>query len=372
MARLFFDSDRRKLRFFDWTSFVILLILSCTSLFFVFSATQISIASISCSSFFIKQLFGVISGFGIFFLAFFFDYRTLQKWGTVGYYVTIILLIFTLVKGSVGMGAQRWVNLGFIKFQPSELAKLFFPAFFATSVASDETGELKHRSFIPVFFVLGLSVVLILKQPDLGTALLVLFSGILLLWLANIGRPFFIALFIVSAISAPIAWHNLKPYQKNRIIVFLGGGTSRKERYQIEQSQIAIGSGGFWGKGFLQGTQTRLNFLPESRTDFIFSVICEELGFVGAALVIFLFGLLFLRLVIQIAFINNISAQLLAIGLLTPLIFSTVINICMVLGLLPTVGIPLPFISYGITHLWIGFASLGWCINIIARASIIP
>lgn len=371
MARLFFDCDRRKLRLFDWTSFTILLALSFISLLFVFSSTQSSPTEIVCSPFFLKHLFGILTGIAIYFLAFMLDYRTMQRWGTVCYYLTLILLTFTLVKGSAGFGAQRWINLGFTKFQPSELAKLFFPAFFASAVASQD-GELRPRSFFPILVVLCLSFLLIQKQPDLGTALLVLFSGLLLLWLAHIGRAFFISLILICAISAPIAWQHLKPYQKNRIIVYFGGGASRQERYQIEQSQIAIGSGGLWGKGFLQGTQTRLRFLPVSRTDFIFAAICEELGFVGAALVILLFCTLFLRMLIQIANIGNVSAQLLAFGLLIPSILSSVINISMVLGLLPIVGIPLPFISAGSTHLWIGFASLGWCANIIARTSIIP
>lgn len=372
MARLVFDLDRRKLRLFDWPTFFIVLALSCISLLFVFSATHSVAGRSHFSSYFLKQLFGVMSGIGIFFIAYSFDYRTLQRWGTIGYYITLLLLVFTLLKGSVGAwGGQRWINLGFTKFQPSELAKLLFPAFFVSTISSDDDDTAPLPRFLPVLAVLALSFLLILKQPDLGTALIVLFSGILLLWLAHIGRAFFIFLILLGAISAPIIWNHLEPYQKTRVVVLFGGGTSRQERYQIEQSQIAIGSGGFWGKGYLRGTQTRLNFLPASRTDFIFSVICEETGFVGATTVIFLFCMLFLRLLVKIALIENVSAQLLAIGLITPSLLSTIINIAMVLGLLPIVGIPLPFVSYGITHLWIGFAAIGWCTNIIARTSLV-
>lgn len=371
MARLVFDLDRRKQRLFDWTTFSLVIILSCISLLFIFSATHNCATGSVFSKYFLMQLFAVVSGSIIYFIFFSLDYRALARWGTLFYYVILVLLVFTLITGSIAKGGQRWISLGFIRFQPSELAKLFFPVFFATTIASadDETSKLPR--FLPVLTILALSFLLILKQPDLGTSLIVLFSGILLLWLAHIGRLFFILFIGVGAISAPIVWSHLKPYQKTRVLVYLGGGASNKERYQIEQSQIAIGSGGFWGKGYLKGTQTSCKFLPESRTDFIFAVIGEETGFVGAATVIAIFCILFLRMLLQISAIGNVSAQFLAIGLITPLILSTVINICMVLGLLPVVGIPLPFVSYGGTHLWMGFAALGWCSNIIARATLV-
>lgn len=369
MKSLSLDLDRRKFRLFDWGSFYIILALSVLGLLFVFSATYKPDEPIS--GFFTKQLFGVVTGLAIYWLMFSLNYKTMQQWGTVLYAATLGLLVFTLLKGSVGMGAQRWINLGFIKFQPSELAKLFFPAFFASTLAPEETDEFHLPAFLPILAVLGVSFLLILKQPDLGTALIVLFGGIVLLWLAHIGRAFFIGALVLAALAAPIGWSHLKPYQKNRVIVFLGGGASRQERYQIEQSRIAIGSGGMLGKGFLQGTQIHFNFLPESRTDFIFSVICEEMGFMGAALVIILFCLLFLRALLQIAQIHLLGPQLLAVGLIAPVLLSAVINIGMVLGLLPIVGIPLPFISYGITNLWIAYACMGWAANIIARTAII-
>ena len=142
--------------------------------------------------------------------------------------------------------------------------------------------------------------------------------------------------------------------------MFLGYGDSKKERYQIEQSQIAIGSGGITGKGLLKGTQNKLQFLPESRTDFIFSVIAEETGFLGAMLILILFAILFFQCAWIIVTIKSPFVQLLALGLVLPIIISTFINIGMVMGLVPAVGIPLPFISYGLSNLWVNFASLGW------------
>ncbi|MBT3903960.1 FtsW/RodA/SpoVE family cell cycle protein [bacterium] len=161
----------------------------------------------------------------------------------------------------------------------------------------------------------------------------------------------------------------MRPYQKQRISVFLGGGSSRKERYQIEQSQIAIGSGRFFGKGFLRGTQNKLLFLPEGRTDFIFSVINEEWGLLGGLFTLLLYLLIFIRLIAAIQRVKNPWGQIFATGQLLHIIFATIINIGMVVGLLPIVGIPLPLLSYGITHIWITSASLGSIMSTIIRQS---
>ena len=208
---------------------------------------------------------------------------------------------------------------------------------------------------------------LIIKQPDLGTGLIILFSSAIMIWLAGINKKFFIWSLIIFSFTAPILWKCLKPYQRKRIEVFLGAGDRKKERYQIEQSRIAIGSGGLTGKGFLNGTQNKFMFLPEGRTDFIFSVLCEEWGFIGASILILLYILLFIRLFYVINSIKNFFSQLLACGLIIHIVISTVINISMVMGLMPTVGIPLPLMSYGITHTWITFASLGWFNSIATR-----
>ena len=357
--------DHRYIRYFDWIGFFLIIILSCSSLLFVYSATYQPDRPLL--PFFHKQLFGIVSGLGIFMITSFIDYRRLERWGYFLYFITLMLLIFTLIKGSIGLGAQRWINIGILKFQPSELAKLFFPAFFTYYFAAVSTKTQSWQNFIPILIILGMSTLLILKQPDLGTAIIVAVSGLVLLWLAGIGNRFFIYLFGFMLVTAPLSWQFLKPYQKQRIAVFLGEGDRQKERYQIDQSCIAIGSGGLFGKGFLQGTQNTLQFLPESRTDFIFSVICEEWGFIGALGVLLIYLILFLRCFAIIGTIKTTSAQLLATGLIIPIVLSTIINIGMVTGLLPIVGIPLPLMSYGITHSWITYASLGWFNSIAMR-----
>jgi len=358
--------DRRYIRYFDWLSFLIIIILSGIGLLFVFSATYKVEQPVSL--FFKKQLFGLGSGLCIYLLFCLIDFKTLMRWGYFIYFAVIGILFFTIIKGSMGMGAQRWLDIGIIKVQPSELAKLFFPTYAAYYFFTEkDTLNFTPSQFTPVLITLAISCILILKQPDLGTALLILFSGLLMIWLAGIDRKFLLLglLFVVS--TAPITWHLLKSYQKQRVLVFFGYGDSKKERYQIEQSQIAIGTGGWRGSGFLQGTQNKLQFLPESRTDFIFSVIAEETGFLGVLTVILLFSILFIRLFIVIISIRSPFIQLLATGVISHIIFAMIINVCMVIGLLPIVGIPLPLISYGLSNLWVTFASLGLFNSIAIR-----
>ena len=353
-----------KLHNFDWLVTIIILLLATFGLFFIHSTT--TNIQVCFSKYFYKQLFGLIFGFFIYLFFYFKKPVSLRRLGYTGFIITLGLLIFTIIKGSVGMGAQRWINLGIIKFQPSELAKLFFPAFLVYYLYENGK-EPVFKNIFPLLTIFSVCLILILKQPDLGTAILVGLGGLILFAYAGLSHKFFISMFFLSIITAPICWKFLKPYQKKRIEIFLGGGSQHKERYQIEQAKIAIGSGNLWGKGYTQGTQNRLSFLPEKRTDFIFAIICEELGFVGALIILFLYLILFVYQLLLIGKMSSWYDQLLALGLITPLIGSTIINIAMTTQLAPVVGIPLPFISYGITNLWISLAAMGWINNIIAH-----
>lgn len=359
--------DRRYVRYFDWLGLFLTILLSCIGLLFVYSATYKP--EIPFSLYFKKQVLGLIGGWIIYAVCCSIDYRNLMRWGYFIYLAIMGCLVFTLIKGHIGMGGQRWINLGLFKFQPSELAKLFFPAFttYYLLTEDDDSLDVSLASIAPVLGILAVSFVLIVKQPDLGTALILIFAATVLLWLTGLNRKFFIAGSLSILLCAPVLWHFLKPYQKQRIAVFLGEGDIKKERYQLEQAKIAIGSGALMGKGFLQGTQNKYLFLPESRTDFIFAVICEETGFVGALFVLLLYLLLFFRFYCIITSINAPFIQLLATGIIIHIVISTFINIGMVLGLLPVVGIPLPLVSYGISNLWITFASLGWLNGIAMR-----
>jgi len=364
--------DQRSLRSFDWISFCLILTLLSIGLLFVFSATNKD--TVFLSSFFKKQLFGAISGIVIYLVFSFINLKALSRWGFLGYFCILALLLYTIVGGWIGMGAKRWISLYFITFQPSELVKLILPLSFAFYFSEQKRTEYTMLApplseFILPLALLGISFVLILKQPDLGTALVILFSGLIVLWMARIPKIFVISATLLCLLATPIIWKNMKPYQKQRIFVLLGYGDSKKERYQVEQSEIAIGSGGLLGKGYLKGTQNRLSFLPEARTDFIFSVLCEEWGFVGALFVLLLFALLFIRLTSIILQNNKLFDQLIGIGLITPIMLAASINIAMVTGMLPIVGIPLPLLTYGITHLWITMANLGILNNIAIRRS---
>ena len=342
-----------------------MLILSACGLLFIFSATYSSEQHFSY--FFIKQSIGICSGIIIYFLCLIPDYRTIMRWGSVAYFSIIALLIFTLIKGSIGMGAKRWINLFFFKLQPSELTKLFFPAYMVNNLHMKKKTIIRtFNTFTPLLIMLSISFILILKQPDLGTALIILFSGLILFWLTGLPKKVFLYGFLITVIMTPVIWSFvLRDYQKNRIIVFLGQGDQKKEGYQIEQASIAIGSGGLFGKGLFNGTQNRLRFLPESRTDCIFAVLCEELGLLGALFILICYFLLFLRSFFLIGTIKDLYAQLFAIGLILHILLATIINISMVLGMMPVVGIPLPLMSYGICNLWITIASLGIFQNIV-------
>jgi rod shape determining protein RodA len=343
---------------------ILTLFISLIGLLFVFSATYSSEKIFSI--FFEKQALGLLIGAGIYIACFVSDYRTLCRYGYFLFFFSLFLLIATSIKGSIGLGARRWINLGFIKFQPSELIKLFLPPFVVYYLYTEnENGQFKFSDFWLILGFLGFTCLLVMKQPDLGTAIVIGTCGLIILWLSGIGKKFFILGFLFLSVSMPIAYKSLKPYQRRRIEVFLGAGDAQNERYQIEQSKIAIGSGGFFGKGILRGTQTQLSFLPESRTDFIFSVLCEEAGFLGAVILLFLYALLALRLLLGIMAIKSFFAQLLGIGLIAPLLVSIVVNIGMVIGILPIVGIPLPLMSYGLTHTCMTLAALGWINGII-------
>lgn len=353
---------------FSWRNADLLILLLIGALLTI-GLTQVLSATyktdVPFSSFFIKQLFGVISGIGLATLIARTDWRKIEEWGTGIFGATIVLLLFTLFLGKRAMGAHRWIDLKIIRFQPSELAKFALPAALITYLRNGHESEKGFSFFVPPLILIMVSAFLIMKQPDLGTALLVVSGGLTMLWLAGLSNRFFIISAALSLAAAPILWHTLHPYQKKRIAVFFGEGDPKKERYHIEQSKIAIGSGGMVGKGFLRGTQHALHYLPEARTDFIFSVLCEEWGFLGAFIVILLYTALYVRMFILTRFIRDTYAQYIAATLTAQCAIATLINMCMVMGMMPVVGIPLPFMSYGVSNMWIILMSIGWYFSII-------
>ncbi len=263
------------------------------------------------------------------------------------YIITNILLIIVNIKGHISKGAQRWINLGLIQFQPSEIVKLILPIYLTKIID-------KKKSYILISLIIILiPVILILLQPDLGTAILVSLSGLIIVYLKGINKKNITYSIIFLIFCIPIIWKNfLHNYQKKRILMFLnfnkdpfGAG------YHIIQSKIAIGSGGIYGKGFLKGTQSKFNFIPEKTTDFIFAVIAEETGFIGICILLLLYLILIKQgLKISINTKNSFNKKL-CLGLILNFFFYILINISMVIGLIPIVGVPLPLVSYGGTSL---------------------
>jgi len=265
------------------------------------------------------------------------------------YIFALSMLVVVDVIGVMGNGSQRWLDLGFINLQPSELMKIALVMALARyfhCLSDDDT--LKLKNLIKPIILIILPVVLVYRQPDLGTTILIAIGGITLLFAAGVRLWIFVAS-AVALIPATIGfWQFLKPYQKQRILTFLdpekdplGAG------YHIIQSKIALGSGGIYGKGFIQGTQSQLNFLPEKHTDFIFTVIAEELGLIGGLVLLLLYLILLGYAMLISISVKSQFGRLLVLGMATTFFLYMFINIAMVMGLLPVVGVPLPLVSYG-------------------------
>ena len=303
--------------------------------------------------------------FGLCFCAMMFfafvDIRIFLRYSYLFYFAVLIMLVIVEVAGYVGMGAQRWINLGFMKLQPSELMKIALVMALARYFNSCTLQRIESIKglIIPLILVI-MPVGLVLTQPDLGTALMLLFTAGAMFFAVGIQLWKFGLVAVGVLTSLPLAWQFLHTYQKNRVLTFLNPerdplGTG----YHIIQSKIALGSGGVFGKGFLNGTQSHLNFLPEKHTDFIFTMLSEEFGMIGAVFVIVINLIIIAYSYVFALRSASYYGKLLAIGLATSYFLYVIINIAMVLGLLPVVGVPLPLISYGGTVVLSVMSSFG-------------
>lgn len=306
-----------------------------------------------------------------FFLGVWVGYRPFFNMAYLLYAISIVLLVYVLIFGGARSGASRWIDLGPYALQPSELAKLATILVLADFFSSrNPTTNQLYTVFLGGLLVV-VPVFLILKQPDLGSALVFfpIFFAIIFLW--GIRIRYLITFFLMSAAAVPFLWHVLKSYQQKRILVFINPSIDPTgASYTAIQSKIAVGSGGFLGKGYLQGTQTQLDFVPEHHTDFILSVIGEEFGFLGIALLIFLFVQL-IRYSFQIMrHTTDLKARYLALGIATMFFFQVFINMGMTIGIAPITGITLPFISYGGSSLMVCFFAVGLLVSIYRERSI--
>jgi rod shape determining protein RodA len=293
----------------------------------------------------------------------------IRYWYRIAYWVyglSLLLVVAVDLRGFVGMGAQRWIDLGMIQLQPSELMKvalILALARYFHSLADEDVGRVRHL-LLPVALI-AVPVALVLKQPDFGTAMMLLAAGAAVFFLAGVRVWMFALSFLAAAGLAPLAWSFLRDYQKTRLYTFFDPESDPlKAGYHIMQSKIAFGSGGVFGKGFLLGTQSHLSFLPEKQTDFIFTMLAEEFGFVGG---LTLLGLYTLVIVYGFAIAlrsRNHFGRLLGLGIATNFFLYVFINTAMVMGLIPVVGVPLPLISYGGTAMLTVMFGFGLLMNV--------
>ncbi len=292
-------------------------------------------------------------------------YRRLLDFSYVLYALGIFLLIYVILVAQPRLGAVRWVSFGGINIQPSELMKLIFILTLARFLSSYKYNENGIKCTFVALALTGLPVLLIMMQPDLGTALVFIPVALSMLYVWGFRLRYIVLMFFSAIAVSPLFWSLLKDYQKSRFMVFINPNADPLgSGYTIIQSKIAIGSGGFLGKGWLSGTQSQLNFLPEHHTDFIFSGIGEEWGFLGAMLIIALFYFLIIQGLDIAMHASSMSKKLLATGICVLIAMQVIINICMCIGLMPVVGLPLPYISYGGSAMIIFSVLMGILFNI--------
>jgi rod shape determining protein RodA len=360
--------DRRMLLNIDWLLILLVLALGAWGLTTVYSATHGRLET-HLDDLHLKQIYWFSAGVVLMVLVTLVDYQYLSKGAYPLILFGILLLIAVLLFGRVASGARRWIALGPLSFQPSELVKVFLILGLARYFTETrrESGWRFRDLLTPVFMVL-VPFLLIAKQPDLGTALVLFFVACTVVFASGFPLKILLSLAGVGLVAMPVGWMFLKDYQKVRVITLLnpdfdplGAG------YHGWQSKIAIGSGGFWGKGLMAGTQSGLNFLPEKHTDFIFSVFAEEWGFIGAAALVVLYLVVVLR-GISIAYTSKDRlGSLIATGVVSMLSVYILFNIGMTVGLTPVVGLPLPLFSYGGSSMLATMVAVGLLLNIRMR-----
>jgi rod shape determining protein RodA len=335
-----------------------LLLLSAVGLVVLYSASGQSTDMI------LRQVIRLAAGFGVLLVVAQIPPQHLARWTPWLYGIGMALLLAVLVIGEVGKGAQRWLDFGLLRFQPSELMKVAVPMMVAHYLAENPLPP-SHRSLAAASLMIVIPTYLIARQPDLGTALLVASSGLFVLLFSGVSWRLVTGVAATLAAAAPVLWYFLRDYQKQRLLTFfhpendpLGAG------YHIIQSKIAIGSGGLYGKGWLNGTQAHLDFLPERSTDFIFAVLAEEFGLIGILILLALYFFVVARGLYIGTQAQSSFNRLVAGSLILTFFVYVFVNIGMVTGLLPVVGLPLPLISYGGTSLVTMMAAFGILMSI--------
>jgi len=359
---------RRYIRNLDWILILTVFLLTGVGLVLIASATHTEALRTGVNYFVQRQgLFLAVDALLVILLLRL-DYHVLKQVALPLYVITLILLLGVMFFGHSTMGAQRWIRLGPVIFQPSEFSKVFIIVCLAAFL-DKQAGSLEHwKEYLPAGLFLLAPFVLVLRQPDLGTALVFGAIGFSMFWVCGFKTRWIAWMTGVLICLSPLIWHFLHEYQRNRIRVFLnpeldpfGAG------YHVIQSKIAIGSGLLLGKGWMQGTQSQLNFLPENHTDFIFAVAGEEFGFIGAVVILLLYLILIWRGLTIALNAEDRFGMLLATGITGMYLFHVLVNIGMTAGIMPVTGVPLPFLSYGVSSLTTNMLLAGLLLNINLR-----
>ncbi len=359
--------DRRYVQYFEWPFAATILGMVVVGILTIYS-TNIFAASAFRKSLYLKQLIWLGLGTTALLGACLINPRTLARYAYAIFGVTVVLLLAVFILGKTGLGAQRWLRLGPLTIQPSEFAKLALVLFLARYF-DDHREELHDPKtmLVPAGVSMGLAL-LVLKQPDLGTALLLIFIAVTIMLLMGLHWRYLIPAVMGGGVLTPLVWHFLKDYQRRRILVYLNPDMDPLgASYHIAQSKIAVGSGGLLGKGWLGATQSQLNFLPLNHTDFIFAVLAEQWGFLGCLLILLAYLYLITKGYQIAQDSTDLFVSLLATGIASMVAIQVIINMSMVLGMLPVVGIPLPLLSYGGSSLLVTMLSLGLLLNIRMR-----
>lgn len=346
----------------NWKLIIIVLILLLIGELAVYSASSIRHNS---DGLIFKQTLWIFLGISILIFVAAFGYNWMLEIAYPLYFLIVLLLVLVDIFGVKRLGAQRWLYLGCFNIQPSELAKFVLILTLARFFGSEKQRVSNFNTIFVSMVIIFLPFMLVLLQPDLGTALSFVPFFVVMIFVAGINIKYLLSFFVLGTALSPFLWNLLKDYQKKRLLVFLNPNIDPLGAgYTIIQSKIAIGSGGLFGKGYLMGTQNQLKFLPEAHTDFIFAVMAEEWGFIGSLLISFLYFFLICESYNIALRTKNNHAKLLAAGIAAMFVFHFVINIGMTLGLVPVVGLPLPFISYGGSNLVISLAAVGILLSI--------
>jgi len=359
------------LKNFDWIIFSAVILLSAFGLMEVYSVA-LGLGSHDLVNFY-KQAFFVGLGIILLFLFTFTDYHFLKSLSKYFYWFGVLILVSVLVLGQTINGTKGWFNIFGFGIQPVEFIKIILIIFLAGYFSNLATKVKTLRHFIFSLVSTLLFAGLIILQPDFGSALVLMSIWLVMVVMAGFDKKYFIAIGLMAVLLSGVAWFSFKDYQKQRITTFLNPSyesCSKQECYNSFQAIIAVGSGGLTGKGVGFGSQSQLKFLPEAQTDFIFSVVAEEMGFLGVVLVLSFFGILYFRSISALKKINNDFGIYFILGLLGFILTHMFVNIGMNIGLLPIVGLPLPFISYGGSATLSLFMAVGIMENIIIKSKI--